>query len=183
VFLSNNKKYFADHSYDGIPAKFIHRIGELSSSKMINGYVRVLETWNNIYKNAEKYIYNILVEVTYTSDLIEVLIKKLEEDVKIQSIFSDTAIVSEERSKALKEKNFKKFIIDETLKRKMKKDVKTIVVLNEKEATVCFPSNKNEVDLSKMFYSKDADFHEWCLDYFDYSWKHSGSFQESKINL
>lgn len=181
VFLSSNKNYFVGHSYDGIPEKFIHRIGELSNSKIINGYVRVLETWNNIYKNAEKYIYNILVDVSYNSDLVDTLIKKLESNVKIQSIFSESAIVSEDRSKVLTEKNFKKFIMDDTLKRKMKKDVKIIVVLNEKEATVCFPSNKNEVDLSRMFYSKDANFHEWCFDYFDYSWKKSGSFQESKL--
>ena len=73
--------------------------------------------------------------------------------------------------------------MDDTLKRKMKKDVKIIVILNEKEATVCFPSNKSEVNLSRMFYSKDTNFHEWCLDYFDYSWKTSGSFQENKLNL
>ncbi len=183
VFLSGNKRYFADHSYKGIPTKFIHRIGELSNSKIINGYVRVLETWNHIYKNAEKYIYNILVEVSYSSDLVETLMTKLEGNVNIRSIFSESAIVSEERSKILKEKNFKKFITDETLKRKMTKDVKTVVVLNEKEATVCFPSNKNEVDLSKTFYSKDHDFHEWCFDYFDYSWRNSGSFQENKLHL
>ena len=46
--------------------------------------------------------------------------------------------------------------MSDMLKRRMKKDVKIIVVLNEKEATVSFPSNKNEVDLSQMFYSKDA---------------------------
>jgi predicted transcriptional regulator len=182
VFLSSNKKYFTEHNYGEMPQKFVHRIGELSNSKIINGYVRVLETWNNIYKNAEKYIYNILVEVSYNSDLVETLIEKLENNIKIQSIFSEYAIISEGRSKAFEEKNFKKFIIDETLKRKMKKDVKIIVVLNENEAAVCFPSSNNEVDLSKMFYSKDPYFHEWCLDYFDYSWKKSGSFQEGKLN-
>ena len=93
VFLSNNKTYFAEHNYDGMPEKFVHRIGELSNSKIINGYVRVLETWNNIYKNAEKYIYNILVDVSYNSELVDTLIKKLESNIKIQSIFSEFAIV------------------------------------------------------------------------------------------
>ena len=64
----------------------------------------------------------------------------------------------------------------------MKKDVKTIVVLNESEAAVCFPSNNNEIDLSKMFYSKDYDFHEWCLDYFIHSWQNSGNFNEQKLH-
>lgn len=182
VFLSENRKYFAEHSYEGIPAKFVHRIGELSESKSINGYVRILETWNNIYKNAKKYIYNILVEVSYSPDLVDTLVAKLEDNVKIRSIFSESAIVSEERAKAIKEKNFKRFITDESLKRKMKKDIKTIVVLNEKEAAVCFPSKDNQIDMRNMFYSTDSAFHEWCLDYFDHTWKNSGGFQESKLS-
>jgi len=100
VFFLSNKKYFEEHIYE-MPKKFVHRIGELSDSKIINGYVRVLETWNNIYKNAEKYIYNILVDVSYTPDLVDTLIKKLESNVEIQSIFSEYAIVSEDRSKIL----------------------------------------------------------------------------------
>ena len=108
VFNLENKKYFTEHNYETIPKKFVHRIGELSNSKLINGHLRVLETWNNIYKNSEKYIYNILVEVSYSSDIIETLIKKLENNTKIHSIFSESAIVSEDRPKILKKKKFQK---------------------------------------------------------------------------
>ena len=65
----------------------------------------------------------------------------------------------------------------------MKKGIKMVVVLNEKEAGVIFPRKNNEVDLSKMFYSTDSNFHEWCLDYFNYSWKNSNSFQEHKLKV
>lgn len=183
MFIASKKKYFAEHDFGNIPIKFVHRIGELENSKMVKGYVKVFETWNSIYKNAEKYIYNILVEVSYNSDLGEILIQKLESNVKIHSIFSDMAIVSEERQKMLKEKNFKKFITNDTLKRKMNKSITLVVVLNEREATINFPTNSGEVDLSKMFYSTDPLFHEWCLDYFDYLWKNSGSFRESKLSI
>lgn len=183
MFLASNKKYFAEHNFGNMPIKFIHRIGEIDNSKMVKSYVKVFETWNNIYKNAEKYIYNILIEVSYSSDLAEMLIQKLENNVKIYSIFSNMAIVSKERQKVLKEKNFQKFITNDTLKRKMNKSITIVVVLNEKEATINFPTNNGDVDLSKMFYSTDPSFHEWCLDYFDYLWKNSGSFQENKLSV
>ena len=42
--------------------------------------------------------------------------------------------------------------------------------------------NENESDMSEIFYGKDPEFHEWCLDFFNYSWENAGSFQESKLN-
>ncbi len=63
----------------------------------------------------------------------------------------------------------------------MKKNVKTIVILNEKEALVSFPKLDGEDDLTQSFYGNDKMFHEWCLDYFRYCWYDSGMFQESKL--
>ena len=74
-----------------------------------------------------------------------------------------------------------KFIENDTLSRRMKKNVKIALIMNEKEAGICFPTNDNEVDLSKMFYSSNPEFCEWCRDYFKYMWASSGSFQETKL--
>jgi hypothetical protein len=63
----------------------------------------------------------------------------------------------------------------------MTKNTVVALVLNEKEAGLSFPTDENEPDLSKMFYSTDALFHEWCLDFFSDCWKSSRSFQEAKI--
>ena len=183
TFVAKNKKYFNDHDFGELPQKFIDRIGELENSKLIKPHVKVLECWKNIYKNAEKYVCNILVEISYSSDLIEILADKLNGDVKISSIFSDVAVVSEERDKIMREKTFQKFISSDTLRRKMKKNIQIVVVLNEKEAGVIFPTKNSEADLSKMFYSADPSFHDWCLDYFNYSWSNSGSFQEHKLHI
>ena len=180
VFLSQNKPFFKNHDFGNLPTKFIQRIGALSNSQVINGYVKVVEKWGEIYQNAEKYINNILVEVSYDSELIDILLKKLKQGVRLKSIFSDSTIVSKDRKKIIEKKGFKKFISNEDIKRKMKKDIQVLVVLNEKEAGICFPS-KEGVDLSKMFYGNDPLFHEWCLDYFENSWKDSNSFQESKL--
>ena len=67
------------------------------------------------------------------------------------------------------------------VKRKMRQNVQTVLVLNEHEACVMFPNKDGESDLSEMFYSNDPMFHEWCLDYFRYSWYGSDLFEESKL--
>jgi hypothetical protein len=63
----------------------------------------------------------------------------------------------------------------------MKKDIKVVVILNEKEACVMFPIKEEEADIKEMFYSDKPEFHEWCLDYFREYWGNSDLFQERKL--
>jgi predicted transcriptional regulator len=181
AFLSQNKKYFREHDFGDLPQKFLHRIGALGGSQHIKGFVKVLEQWKNIYKNSDEYIYNILFEVTYDSDLLETLVKKVNKGVKVHSIFSESAIIPKERKQILKKLGFQKLIEEGLIERKMRKNVQVIVVLNEKEACVMFPKIGVDVNVSEMFYSGDPIFHEWCLDYFKYCWESSSVFQESKL--
>ena len=181
VFVSQNKKYFKDHDFGNIPPKFIHRIGELAPGQWIKGFVKVLEKWKEIYKNSNKYIFNILAEVPYTSDLVEPLVANARKGVKISSILSESAIITKERKKILDKHGFKKLIESGLVERRMINDVKVVVVLNEKEACVMFPTAEGEVDMSSLFHSDDPSFHEWCFDYFRYCWDNSSIFQESKI--
>ena len=182
AFVSENKKYFENHDFGDLPVKFLHRIGELYEQKHIKGFVRVLEKWKEVHNNATKYIYNILTEVPYSKDIIDIVEEKLNNKIKIHSIFAENAIVPEERKTIFKIKNFNKFIKEEMLVRKMIKKVSVVLLLNEKESCIIFPNQSGEPDMSEMFYSSDPQFHEWCLDYFDHFWKNSTSFQESKLN-
>ena len=180
-FVLDNTKYFETHNFGMLPIKFKERIGELYEQKYVKGVVRVLEKWKQIHNNANQYIYNVLTEVPYSNDIIDIVEKKLNKDVKIKSIFSESTIIPDEREKVFKEKNFSKFLKNESLIRRMIKRVPVVILLNEKEAGIIFPSLNGEPDMSEMFYSEDAQFHEWCLDYFDHCWKESHSFQESKL--
>lgn len=181
IFMTQNKKYFKNHDFGDIPVKFIQRIGALLSGQHVKGFVKVQEYWKDIYKNAEEYIFNILYEVSYSSDLMEPLVEKLEKNVKVNSIFSQSAIIPKERKEILYKMDFKKFIEKGTLEKKMKEHVKVVVILNEKEAGIIFPTIDDEAEMNEMFYSNDPNFHEWCLDYFNYCWQNSGAFQESKL--
>ena len=181
TFLSQNEKYFKNHDYGNIPTKFIQRIGALRSANHIKGVVKVLDRWKEVHKNADKFIFNILTEVPYSPDIIEVVGEKAKKDVKIRSIFSESVIIPDARKEIFEKLHFKKFVDKGIIERKMKKDVQVVVLLNEKEACIIFPKD-GEADMSEMLYSSEQDFHEWCMDYFNYCWENSGAFQERKLN-
>ena len=179
LFLSKNRKYFESHNFGDIPMKFIQRIGGLAGGQQIKGFVKVLEQWKLVYKNANDYIFEIFTEVPL--DLIEPLLGRVKRGIKFHYIFSDPVIVPKGRKELLNKLGLKDLIEKGLVERKMKQDIKVVVVLNEKEACVLFPTIDGDADMREMFYSQDPLFHEWCLDYFRYCWYNSGPFQESKI--
>jgi len=179
LFLSANRKYFETHDFGDVPMKFIQRIGALAGGQQIKGFVKVLEQWKAVYKNAHEYIYEIFTEVPL--DLIESLLVKTKNGVILNYIFSDPVIVPKGRKELLSKLGMKELIDKGLVERKMKENVKVVVVLNEKEACVLFPTLEGDADMREMFYSKDSLFHEWCLDYFRYCWHNSGPFRESKV--
>jgi len=179
IFLSQNRKYFGKHNFEDIPLKFIQRIGALVRGKYVKGFVKVQERWREIYDNSDKYVYNILSELSL--DLIKLAIEKTKNNVKISNILSETIIVQKGRKQLHEKVGFRKLVQEGKIERKMQKDVKVVVVLNEKEACISFPLLDGESDLSQGFYSDDVPFQEWCLDYFRSCWHGAGDFRESKI--
>lgn len=180
-FVSENRTFFENHELGDLDIKFIQRLGALQDHKKIKGFVKVLEKWTEIHNNSEKYLHNILSEVPYSKEIIDIVEKKLKSGIKINSIFSESTIIPEERKEIFKKKNFQKFIIEGKLERKMADNISIVTLLNEKEACIIFPSKNGTPDLSEMFYSNDPHFHDWCLDYFQHMWNKSGSFQEEKL--
>ncbi|MFB5612246.1 MAG: helix-turn-helix transcriptional regulator [Nitrosarchaeum sp.] len=180
-FLSENRSFFEKHDLGDLEIKFIQRLGSLQEHKKIKGFVKVLEKWTEIHNNSEKYIYNLLPEVPYSKEIIEIVESKLKSKIAIKSIFSEDTIVPKEREEIFQKKNFQKFIKEGTLERKMIKRISVVTILNEKEACVIFPTKNEESDLSEMFYSTDPLFHDWCLDYFNDCWNKSASFKEEKL--
>ncbi|MCV0400011.1 MAG: transcriptional regulator [Nitrosarchaeum sp.] len=179
VFLSQNRKYFEDHTFGDLPTKFIMRAGQLASGKYIKGVSKTLEQWKSIYKNADEYIYEILSEVPL--DLIEPLINRVKKGIKFQYIFDEHIVVPKGRKALLKKLGFDKLLENGLVERKMGKNVQTVLVLNEKEACLMFPTIEDEADITEMLYGDDPMFHEWCLDYFRYCWYGSDVFKESKL--
>jgi len=180
-FLEENKKFFEDHNFDELPIKFIPRLGSLQKREHIKGFVKVLEKWKLIHTNAESYIYNILDELPYMSDIIDTVSSQLKNKIIIRSIISEKAITPDERKNTFAKKEFQKFVKSGLLERRMKKNVSVVLLLNDNECGIIFPNKNNKPDINSMFYSSDPLFHDWCLDYFNDCWDDSTSFQEYKL--
>ncbi|MCV0392940.1 MAG: ArsR family transcriptional regulator [Nitrosopumilus sp.] len=179
-FVIDHKKYFLEHPVDSIPEKFISRLGELYESKLLKSYVDVFESWKNIYEEAEEYIYNVLYDVPYFDDFVKPIHAKLSQGVKIKSIFYEKAIVSSTRNTVIKK--FKKFIDSGDIQRMMTKNVSAAVILNEKQSCLLFPNLDGKLDAGFAFVSKDPLFHQWCFDYFNYSWHNAQPFVANKLS-
>jgi predicted transcriptional regulator len=181
-FISRNKEYFSEHTLGDIPMKFIQRIGALTNSEYIPGMVAAIELWKELYNNSTKYIYGMLPQIPL--DLIETIIPKIKDGgVKFSYILPQKAVVPRKRTDLLKNAGFQDLLKKGSVERRMVDRVPVGVVLNEKQATLMFPTFKGDTaDMNSMFYSKDdLLFHEWCLDYFRYCWYGSKSFDESKL--
>ena len=114
ILFLNNSKYFEKHNFGNLDAKIVQSIGALSNSKHIKGFVKVQEQWKKIYKNSKEYLYNILYEVSYDTEILETISKMGKKKVELHSIFSDLAIVSDKRMKLLE-----KYGITESIKKEL----------------------------------------------------------------
>jgi predicted transcriptional regulator len=184
-FLSKNKNYFSDHYFADLPMKFVQRIGSLDNSKFIQGLVAVIEEIKELYRHSEEYIYGMIPQVPL--DLMEVAVKTVTEGkIKFNYILPKNAAVPKKGKDFLNGINYQELLKNGLIERKMIDEVKVSVVLNEKKALVMFPSIKGETDMNGAF-SNGIDrennklFHEWCLDYFRYSWLDSKPFDNSKL--
>ena len=179
AFVIENKKFFLDHPIDSLPKKFISRFGELFESKLLTSYVDVFEYWKKIYQNADEYICNILYDVPYFDDFTKPIHDKLSNGVKIKSIFYEKAIVSETRDDIVKK--LQKHIDNGDIQRMMIKKVSAAVVLNEKQSCLIFPNMDGKLDAGYAFVGETFRFHQWCFDFFNYTWYNSQPFIERKL--
>jgi predicted transcriptional regulator len=152
-YLSKYKDYFSEHILGELPIKFIMRLGALDKCEFIKGIVAILERWKDIYRHAHQYIY----------------------------VFPNNVIIPKGRKELLKKLGHSELLSKGAIERRMVECVQVAVILNEKQASVLFPTQKGETDMNMMFFSLDPVFHEWCLDYFRYRWYGSDIFDESRL--
>lgn len=179
AFVIEHKKYFLEHPINSLPHKFVSRFGELFECKLLTSYVDVFEYWKNIYENSQEYIYNILYDVPYFDDFTKPIHDKLSSGVKIKSIFYEKAMVSNTREDVVKK--LKKFIDNGDIQRMMTKKITPAVILNEKQSCLIFPNADGKLDAGYAFVGEDMLFHQWCFDYFNYSWYNATPFVEARL--
>lgn len=168
-FVSTNQKYFLSHDIGILPTKFSRRLGVLENCEHIKGVTLVLDTWKKIYKNSNEYVCDIVNESPPGMDAT--LVKRIKNDVSYRHIFRKDLKEREDRKNDLKKLGYYELIQKNKIERKEIKDISAILILNEKEAGIIFPTFDGEPDLRHMFYGMTSAFHEWCVDYFEHYWK------------
>lgn len=178
-FLIQHKKYFQKHTIANLPDKFVKRLGDLSNSELIHGIGPILERWKKMANDASKYIK--VLSSHYPMDVAKTFAQRVKDGVTISYIFDHYTVVPKERDDLLEKLAWRKFIAEGLVKRKMLQRALVCVTITDLEACVYFPDLDGKTDIFSVFTSTDADFREWCSDYFDYSWKIAGEFEESRL--
>ena len=94
-FLATNRDYFLEHTFSGIPTKFIQRIGSLSNSQYIGNNVAIFENQRQIISEAKVYVNTVVPQVPLY--LFDFVMPILTNGVKLSYMLPQNAIVSKKR--------------------------------------------------------------------------------------
>ena len=115
TFLINNQEYFKEHDFGDLPIPFINRISELCNRTLIRGYPLIHEKVCEMYENSTEYIFNIIHEVDYSKDILDLLESKLKGNNKfvIKTIFSQSPVIPKKYKSIIKNYDFTNFKLND----------------------------------------------------------------------
>ena len=156
-FISQKREYFLKHNILDLPYDLVNRISELSQAKLNTDVVRVLAHVNDMFQEAEEYIW----VMSYAHSLpstIPIVEERLEKGVILQRIFPENIvpITGEAETIAGPCRTLPK--------------VNVRVMMTEKEAMCSLPSFDGRTDYTS-FIGKDPKFHKWCTDLYQHYWE------------
>ena len=179
-FLSKHNQFFQNHTVGDLHPKFIRRIGDLTNSRYVTGMGPILETLKKIANQSDRFIR--IIATQYPLDTARVIVEKANKHVFIQYILDHhTSVPKTEREELLKNASWQKHLSEGIVKRRMVEKILVCLTVTEKEGIVFFPDLKGNNDMVSGLCSSDPIFLDWCEDYFEYVWKNSGTFDESKL--
>lgn len=166
-FISKNERYLATHDFGSVPDKFRYRIGVFSDSEFITGYRKMDEAWRDIIATSRKYVFMVMSEIP-TDRIVDEIEKRLEgDDPDFQLLIVLPTREFEEWERISKENHFHER--KKNLQVRFVQDVRTAVVLNERQALVFFADfNEGTTDLQTFFRTKPLEsdkFVEILLEY------------------
>ena len=171
-FITKHKKFFAEHTFGETPSFLLNCIGMLSKGEFVDGAVANFERWKKMIENSNEFFYGIFTQTPHRTDVS--IATKSETGLKIKLIFGKNGEMSDYF--VLSEKlNFEKQI-SQNIERRISDVTHVNLMITESQACVMFPDRKNQTDLGKTFTSSDLNFHQWCMEFFNYKWNESESF-------
>lgn len=178
-FLNKYKDYFEEHLPSDLNPKFLQRLGNLRNCELIQGNFAIVDRWISLATESEKYLRVMTAQIP--PEFFKLKVAKAKKGIEVSLIHGENTIAPKDFKKELSSPGLRSLISSGIYKRKMVKKIQTMIVLNEKRGIIFFPNLKGEPDMYYAFISDDQEFHDWCIDYFDYIWDGAGTYDVSKI--
>ena len=156
-FISDNRQYFLEHDYLGLPHSLVDRIGALSNTTLNTDTVRVLAHVDKMFSEAEDYIW----VMSYAHSLpstIPIVEERLQNGVIMRRIFPEEIVPIQGDAET----------ISGPCRTLPRVDVR--IMMTEKEA-MCSPRSIDGKPDYTSFIGKDPKFHSWCRDLYLHYWE------------
>lgn len=171
-FLNDHRKYFNSRDLSVIPEELLLRIGELSSSVLVDDVMVTLFDVELMVKEAEEYIYIIIDQMIM--NLYEPLMDATDRGTVFKEIRPRGWKLPDDIADRIDEKilrrAFKKVRKGEVIQRELEK-VPVFLAISEKSvACLSFLDLEGEMDYLGLK-SDDKKAHKWCKELFEYYWE------------
>ena len=181
MFIDKNRSFFNEHALDELPLKFMKRIGDLEDSELISGVTSVLDRITRIYENSEEFIDDAISESF--DDFDEIILKKISKKIPYRHIIGKNQKEQKNRQSNLDQNGYYEAIEKGIIKRKLLSRVNFTLIINEKESAVIFPGRDKNPDFRMMFYGTGKEFHDWCVDLYEYCWQLGKNYNRKPLKV
>ncbi len=181
IFMKKHSKFFEDHTFDGMPEKFVQRIGSLQNCELVQSVAAVLEKLKKLELGTKKEL-KIMASQAWAEEgriIIEISMR----GAQVTAIVGRNTIFPKEVVESIVSAIEKMPKDQNAIQTKMVEKVVVALYISEKQAAVMFPNARGEIDMSSVFIGSDPAFHEWCSDLFDYYWTRAGYFDIKKTRV
>lgn len=187
ITIWKQRDYFTKHRIQE-PFSLVLSGKLLKAIKVIEGYPAILRKIIEMYTRADTYLYNILYEVHYNKEILEVLNEKLDKNKNFitKTIFGKNSIRDPDWINRYQ--IFNKYKQIGKIEQRMIEKIHVSLILTDNEALIFFPiepfiSKELKPDTQSALYFKDDKYLQLCcLDYFKLLWVDSKSFDHAMIS-
>jgi predicted transcriptional regulator len=157
-FVSKHRDYFSTHDVVRLPPQFVNRLSELSQADLVLDTIEVLNKGERALMEAEQYGWGI-AEGTIPEHMGPIMDAQIQKGLKLKFLIPENSLPANVSPPAMVR----------NLEVRCLSDLPVLVVLTEKEGSVCFRQVGGKMDYTG-FSGKDPAFLTWVKDLFLYYW-------------
>lgn len=180
LFMKSHARFFGEHTLDGLPDKFVHRIGALQACDLVSSVMPVLERLKKLEAGAEKSL-RIMVSQAWVEEG-RTLANKATGGTEVRTIAGRNTVFPKEVVESIMPP-LDKLRNAEMIQGRMIEHVSIALYISDGQAAAMFPTAKGEPDMGSMFLGSDPAFIEWCNDLFDHTWAQARPFDMRKVKV